>query len=64
MAKIAGRRDIECQFKEDVSSDISRHELCIEKAEKYLGWKPQVKLEDGLQRTWDYFYGNNRNLLI
>ncbi len=27
----------------------------IDKARKYLGWHPQISLEDGLQKTFDYF---------
>jgi UDP-glucose 4-epimerase len=35
--------------------DLKRSCLDIGSAEKVLGWRPQVSLEDGVARTVDYF---------
>lgn len=35
--------------------DIFRSVLCNEKAKDYLGWKPEIKWEEGLARTYRYF---------
>jgi UDP-glucose 4-epimerase len=35
--------------------EIQRNYSLIEKARKVLGYSPQVKLEQGLRRTWDWF---------
>ena len=33
--------------------EIERSVLDVSKAERELGWAPQVELEDGLRRTWE-----------
>ena len=33
--------------------EIERSVLDVSKAERELGWAPQVELEDGLHRTWE-----------
>lgn len=35
--------------------DLERSVLDIRKAEEMLRWRPSTFLEEGLQRTWDYF---------
>ena len=35
--------------------EIQRNYSLIEKARATLGYAPQVPLEDGLRRTWDWF---------
>lgn len=35
--------------------DVARSALSYAKAEKLLGWKPEVSLEEGVQTTVDYF---------
>ncbi len=37
--------------------DLKRSCLDVRKAEMVLGWRPQVRLEDGIARTVDYFRG-------
>ncbi len=35
--------------------DVSLRVPAIERAEKYLGWTPKIKLEEGLRKTLDYY---------
>ena len=39
--------------------DPKKRKPDIQKANKYLDWKPNVKLKDGLIKTIDYFCGIN-----
>jgi len=45
------------EFKPDLrlGSDPQRRRQDISRAQQILGWQPQVVLEDGLQRTIEYF---------
>ena len=36
-------------------NEIMNYSIDVSKAEKLLGWKPKVKLDDGLKRTIEYF---------
>lgn len=51
---IAGRK-IKPSFAQAREGDIYRSVLCHENAEKYLEWKPEIELSEGLRRTYDYF---------
>lgn len=42
-------------FKEFPLDDPVKGKPVIELAERTLGWKPKVGLEEGLERTIDYF---------
>lgn len=42
-------------FKHEAIDDPQQRRPDISKAEKYLGWKPKTKLEDGLLETINYF---------
>ena len=46
-------------YKELPMDDPKKRKPDIQKANKYLDWKPNVKLEDGLIKTIDYFSGIN-----
>jgi len=37
------------------SDDPMKRQPCIKKAQKYLGWNPKIELEDGLEKTIEYF---------
>jgi nucleoside-diphosphate-sugar epimerase len=32
----------------------------LERVERVLGYRPLVRLEEGLRRTWDWFIGSRR----
>ena len=34
--------------------DVQRSVLDVSLAERELGWRPEVSLDDGLRRTWDW----------
>lgn len=53
-SKISGR-EIRPSFTEAREGDIYRSVLCHENAGKYLDWKPEMKLSEGLRRTYEYF---------
>lgn len=45
-------------YEELPSDDPMKRQPDISKAKKYLDWSPQMKLEDGLKRTIEYFRNN------
>jgi len=47
-------RDIEVVFQDSRSFDVPELVLDISKANAELGWRPEVSLEDGLDRTWNW----------
>jgi UDP-glucose 4-epimerase len=51
LAKLAGREDFEPEFAAARAGEVQRISLAAERAERELGWRPQVALEDGLRRT-------------
>jgi UDP-glucuronate decarboxylase len=42
-------------YEELPSDDPMKRQPCIKKAQKYLGWNPKVNLEEGLEKTIEYF---------
>jgi UDP-glucose 4-epimerase len=38
--------------------ELQRSVLDVSRAESELGWRPEVRLEDGLRRTWESFAGS------
>jgi UDP-glucose 4-epimerase len=54
IAKAAGAPD-EPEFHPPRLGELKRSCLDISRAEKVLGWRPQVGIEDGVARTVDYF---------
>jgi len=52
--KLTGR-NLDVQYTNATENDPKQRKPVIEKAQKLLGWEPQVKLEDGLHKTYTYF---------
>jgi len=50
--KVAGS-ELEADHAEARLGELQRSVLDVTRAERELGWRPEVGLEDGLQRTWD-----------
>jgi UDP-glucuronate decarboxylase len=46
---------LEVVFKELPKDDPTRRKPDVTKAKNVLGWEPKVKVEDGLQKTIEYF---------
>ena len=51
----AGIKNVEVRETEPRQGDVMRNYADTSKAERLLGWKAQVKLEDGLRRTVSWF---------
>jgi UDP-glucose 4-epimerase len=56
VAKVVGAPDTPENAPERLG-DVKRSCLDVRKAEMVLGWHPQVRLEEGISRTVDYFRG-------
>lgn len=52
--RLAGSKS-KVEFRELPVDDPKQHRPDISRARKLLGWEPEVGLEDGLQRTLEYF---------
>lgn len=57
--KLAGSSS-KIAYKELPQDDPMRRRPMIDLAEKELGWKPTIDLEEGLRRTIEYFRGQLR----
>ncbi|BBZ31424.1 NAD-dependent epimerase/dehydratase family protein [Mycolicibacterium confluentis] len=59
VAKAAGAPD-DPEFHPPRLGDLKRSCLDISRAEQVLGWRPQVELAEGVQRTVEYFRSHGR----
>lgn len=48
-------RDVRVVYSPRRSGEVDRIALGIKRAEELLGWSPDVNLEDGLSKTWEWF---------
>ena len=53
--KISSGTDFEVDYGEERPGEVQSISLEVTKAEKILGWKPNVNLADGIQKTWNWF---------
>jgi len=53
--------DFEVDYGQERPGEVQSISLEVSHAEKVLGWKPNVDLEDGIQKTWDWFKKNSEN---
>ena len=55
LRKAAGKPEHPIIYKEQRAGEVLRNFAACEKAEKLIGFKPQINLEDGLQQTWEWY---------
>ena len=60
LSNVAGRQIIP-KYGPERPGDIYKSSLSNARAKRGLGWKPTVSLEEGLRRTYRYFYENLAN---
>jgi UDP-glucose 4-epimerase len=49
--------DVETSDAPPLRGDVRRSRSSITKIDNVLGWKPEIELEEGLRRTWDWAEG-------
>ncbi len=52
--------DFEVQYGEERPGEVQSISLETSLAEKTLGWKPNVDLAEGIQKTWDWFNSESK----
>ena len=57
--QLVGKPDSLLTYVQDRPGHDRRYALNSEKAEKELGWGPQITLEDGLKQTVDWYLSNS-----
>ena len=55
MIREVSGRDLEVRHEPPRAGEIQRNYSLIGKAEERLGYRPEVVLADGVQRTWQWF---------
>ncbi len=57
LKKISGK-NIKAIYKDEKTGDIKRSCLKIDKIIKTVGWKPDIMIEKGIEKTYKWFKGN------
>jgi dTDP-glucose 4,6-dehydratase len=60
LLKLLGKPDTLIKYVEDRLGHDRRYAIDCTKAKRELGWRPQVRFEDGLQETIDWYKANSR----
>jgi UDP-glucose 4-epimerase len=60
LAKLLGRSAPPPQYLEDRPGEMMRLCLNSKKAKKYLQWRPETTLEEGLARTFPFYFGDKK----
>lgn len=60
LEKISGRK-VEVVFEKERKGEINRIALSCEKAQRILGWVPEVDFLEGLRKTFNFFQGEMCN---
>lgn len=63
MKALAGKPDHPINFKESRAGEVYRNFAYYGLAEKLLGFRPTVGLEEGLARTWEWFVSQGKKIL-
>lgn len=52
---------VEVMYHPSRSADVPANVLDIRRAKNHLNWEPQINLEDGIRKTWDWLKSINKN---
>mgnify|MGYP003384601280 CR=1 FL=1 len=52
---------VEVKYHPSRSADVAANVLDVSRAKQYLSWQPQVELEEGIKKTWDWLKQINLN---
>ena len=63
MKTIANKPDHPVEFRDGRAGEVYRNFAHYELAEKVLGFRPVVALEEGLARTWEWFKAQDEDIL-
>ena len=58
MLELLGKDENLIEYVKDRAGHDRRYAINFSKIERELGWKPEVTLEAGLQKTVEWFQGN------
>jgi len=58
LRRAAGRPDHPIEYADTRTGEVHRNFATHERATRVLGFRPQVGLEEGMQRTWEWFTAN------
>jgi UDP-glucose 4-epimerase len=63
MKKAAKKPDHPVEFKESRAGEVLRNFATFDRAAEILGFRPRIPLEEGLQRTWQWFVEQGEEVL-
>jgi nucleoside-diphosphate-sugar epimerase len=63
MRKTAGKPDHPIEFRESRAGEVYRNFAVYDRAAEILGFAPSIGLEEGLEKTWQWFSDQGEQIL-